>query len=71
MSWVAYEQDRVQQSAQDGNREFITLIICILALGIVLLLTLLYKGQSRDLRDTWVEELEEQDNTFFGITKNR
>jgi len=70
MSREAYEQGRVRQSAQDGNREFITLIACVSALGIAIPATLLYKGKSRDLQDTWVEELEEQDDLFFGSTPN-
>ena len=70
MSYEAYNQGRYQQSTQDRNHEFITLIICVSVLGIMILLTLLYKGQSRDLQDTWVEDLEEQDNVFFGVTQN-
>jgi hypothetical protein len=32
--------------------------------------TLLYKRKSRDLQDTWVDELENVDGIFFGATKN-
>jgi hypothetical protein len=49
MSREAYEAGRCRQSTQDRNREFITLIICVLALGKRLPATLLYKGKSRDL----------------------
>ena len=40
----AYEQGRCRQSAQDGNREFITLLACVSALGKTIPPTLLYKG---------------------------
>ena len=49
MSRKAYEEGRCRQSTQDGNREFITLIACVLALGKALPPTLLYKGKSKDL----------------------
>ena len=43
MSREAYEQGRCRQSAQDGNREFITLLACVSALGKTIPPTLLYK----------------------------
>jgi hypothetical protein len=49
MSRKAYEQGRCLQATHDGNREFITLVACILALGIAILPLLLYKGTSRDM----------------------
>ena len=45
MTREAYEQGICQQSSQDGNREFITLIAYVSALGIAIPPTLLYKGQ--------------------------
>jgi hypothetical protein len=70
MSRAAYEQGRVRQSVQDGNREFITLIACCSAIGNALLPTLLYKGESGDLQNTWVEDLQPEDDVFFGSSKN-
>ena len=70
MTRKAYEEGRCRQSTQDGNREFITLIACVSALGKVIPPTLLYKGQSRDLQDTWVDDLEDADDMFFGVTEN-
>jgi hypothetical protein len=52
MSREAYEKGRCRQAIHDGNREFITLIACISALGIAIPPVLLYKGASRDLQDT-------------------
>ena len=65
MTRKAYEEGRCRQLTQDGNREFITLIACVSALGKVIPPTLLYKGQSRDLQDTWVDDLEDADDMFF------
>ena len=70
MSRAAYEQGRCRQSVQDGNREFITLIACVSAVGKTIPPTLLYKGKSGDLQDTWVDNLKEQDDLFFGATEN-
>ena len=70
MSREAYKAGRCRQSTQDRNREFITLIACVSAIGKRIPATLLYKGMSRDLQNTWVEELEEQDDLFFGATPN-
>ena len=70
MSRKAYESGRVRQAVQDGNREFITLIGYVNALGKVGILTLLYAGESGDLQDSWVEDLEDGDEAFFGSSKN-
>ena len=65
-----YKNTKYRAAAQDGNREFITLIIYIQALGITLPPTLLYKGRSRQLQDTWVNDLGLNKNPVFSITKN-
>jgi len=52
MSRKAYDRGRCRQSTQDGNREFITLIACVSALGIAIPPVLLYKGVSGDLQDS-------------------
>jgi hypothetical protein len=70
MSREAYEKGRCTQATHDGNREFITLIACISALGIAIPPVLLYKGTSRDLMDTWVDNLGEKDPFHFGSTEN-
>jgi hypothetical protein len=70
MSREAYEKGRCRQFAHNKSREFITLIACISALGIAIPPVLLYKGVSRDLQDTWVEDLEEKDPFYFAFTKN-
>jgi hypothetical protein len=70
MSQEAYKAGRCRQTRQDGSREFITLIACVSALGNRIPATLLYKRKSGDLQNTWVEELKEQDDVFFGATPN-
>jgi hypothetical protein len=70
MSREAYEKGRCRQATYDRSREFITLIACISALGIAIPLVLLYKGISRDLQDTWVEDLREKDLFYFAATEN-
>ena len=70
MNRKAYETGRCCHSAQDGSREFITLIACMSALGIALSPTLLYKGQSKDLQNTWVTKVTNEDDVFFGATEN-
>jgi Skp family chaperone for outer membrane proteins len=70
MSREAYEKGRCRQATHDGNREFLTLIACISALGIAIPPVLLYKGSSRDLQDTWVEDLREKDLFHFASTEN-
>jgi DDE superfamily endonuclease len=70
MTWEAYQKGRTTQATQDGNREFITLIGSVSALGYKIPPTLLYKGASKDLQDSWVNDLKEEDDVFFGSTPN-
>ena len=70
MSREAYKSGRVTKAGHDGNREFITLMACISAIGKKIPATLLYTGESYDLRSTWVKDLEDQDDFFFGTSSN-
>ena len=54
----------------NGNREFITLIACICANGTSILVSLIYKGESHDLQDSWVDQIEEIDEVFFAASTN-
>jgi hypothetical protein len=49
MNKKAYESGQIKQAAQDGNREFVTLIDCVSATGEAIPPTLLYKSASGDL----------------------
>jgi hypothetical protein len=70
MSLDAYKSGRVTQAAHDGNREFITLMAYVSAIGKRGSPTLLYKGASRDLQDTWLDDFTDSDQAFFGVSKN-
>jgi DDE superfamily endonuclease len=71
MSLQAWKSGRVRQAAYDGSREFITLNACISAIGTRVPAALLYTGENYDLRHTWVEDLQDDDDFFFGASSNR
>lgn len=70
MSREALERERTVQASQDGSREFISLLACISAVGGALRPTLIYKGGSYDLQDTWLEEYTDTNEAFFGASDN-
>jgi DDE superfamily endonuclease len=70
LSRQAYKRGCVRQCIQDGSREFITLIACVLALGRAILPVLLYKGISKDLQDLWCSDIKESDDFFIGTSEN-
>ena len=47
---------RIAGSAQDGSREFISLLACICADGTALPPALIYQGASGDLQDSWLQD---------------
>jgi hypothetical protein len=52
MTLSAYKFDRVTKRKHNGNREFISFLACISALGKSIPPILVYKRLSNDLRDT-------------------
>ena len=66
----ALESGRIIGASQDGNREFISLLACISADESFLPLTLIYKGESYDLRDSWIEDLDKGEEAYFAASKN-
>jgi hypothetical protein len=54
----------------DGNREFVTLLACICADGTSTPVSLIYKGESHDLQDSWVDQIEETDEVYFAASAN-
>jgi len=57
--------------AQDGSREFITLIAAICADGTFLPPGLIYQEESSDLRDTWLKDFDPaKDCAWFSISQN-
>ena len=65
-----WESGRVRQAYQDGSREFITCNACISAASTRVPTALLYKGENYDLRHTWVEDLQDDNDFFFGASSN-
>lgn len=63
MSLEAFRSGRITHANQDGSREFISLLACILAKGDVLPPALIYKG--KHLQDSWLEDLNEGEKGFF------
>ena len=68
MSLEALESGRITHASQDGNREFISLLACIGADGTALPPALIYKGDSSILQDTWVEDVNPNDEAFFAVS---
>ena len=69
MSREAFEQGRIIRASQDRNREFITLLACINAIGAVLPLALIYKGES-SLQSLWLEDWIPENIAYFAISPN-
>jgi hypothetical protein len=65
-----YDSGRVTANAQDGSREFISLLASICADGTALLPALIYKGASGDLQDTWLEDLNKKQHAYFASSIN-
>ena len=55
MSLDTLKSGRIQYASKDGSREFISLLACISADGTALPPSLIYKGDSGSLQDTWLE----------------
>jgi hypothetical protein len=68
MSLEALESGRITHVSQDGNREFISLLVCIAADGTALPPALIYKSDSGVLQDTWVEDVNPDDEAFFAVS---
>lgn len=69
MTRDALNAGRCSKNRQDGNREFVSCLACISAKGKKIPATLLYQGASGDLQDSWVEEVKDTDEVFFGSTE--
>ena len=70
MSQEAHESGRIEFVMIDGNREFVTLIACICADGTYTPVALIYKGESYDLQDSWVDQIEDSDEAYFAASAN-
>ncbi|KAM4055601.1 DDE superfamily endonuclease [Hirsutella rhossiliensis] len=67
----ALRRGKLVGASQDGNREFITLIAAICADYSYLPPALIYKGESKDFQDTWLEDFDHSSEVaFFASTEN-
>jgi hypothetical protein len=66
----ALEKGKTSAARQDGLREFISLLACISAAGKALPPTLIYRGASTELQDTWVDDVGVEDEAYFTTTQN-
>ena len=69
MSIEALKSGRITNAKTDGNREFLNLLACICADGTKLSVGLIYKGESHDLQESWVDDLGE-DIAYFAASAN-
>jgi hypothetical protein len=70
MTKKMYDDGKIKGAAQDGSREFISLLASICADGTKLPPALIYKGKSKDLQDTWLKDLNERQEAFFTSSAN-
>ena len=70
------KQEKLQGACQDGNRTWITLLACICADGTSLPPALIYPAVSGDIQDSWLDDFNPADGTYFassptGWTNNK
>jgi len=70
MTRIALESGRVQKNRQDGNREFISCLACIDALGEKIPPVLVYPGTSGDFWSSWAQDVTPEDDAFFTTSTN-
>ena len=70
MSLKALKSGQIKYACEDGNREFISLLACISADGTTLPPSLVYKGDSSSLQDTWLEDWTPEHTVHFAATPN-
>ena len=71
MTLEALESGRITHASQDRSREFISLLACICANGTALPPALIYRGDSKTLQDTWLEDWSVDQQAFFAVSSNR
>jgi len=70
MTKKMYDSGKIKGAAQDGSREFISLLASICADGTKIPPALIYKGKSGDLQSTWLDDLQEKEHAFFASSAN-
>ena len=71
MARDALESGRITKNKQDGNREFISCLACISAIGKWIPPLLVYKGESNDLMSTWTNDIMTDSKAHFTTSANR
>ena len=66
----AYARGQLIGAQHDGNREWVTLLAAIVAIGQKLSPALIYKGESYDLQSTWIEDVKPRDQVYFASSCN-
>jgi hypothetical protein len=70
VSREALKSGRVLGASQDGNREFISLVAAICADGSHIPPALIYKGESHDMQDSWLDDFDHsKDSAFFASSE--
>ena len=59
---------RITHASQDRSREFISLLACISATGVVLPPALIYQGDSGTLQDSWIEDWTAKKEAYFAVS---
>ncbi|PVH81736.1 DDE-domain-containing protein, partial [Cadophora sp. DSE1049] len=70
MTLEAYKSGRVTKAKQDGSREFVSCLACVSALGKWIPPLLIYRGDSKELQNTWVQDVKPGDKCYFSISEN-
>jgi len=70
MTLEVYKSGRITKNKQDGSREFISLLVCISAIGRAIPSLLIYRGANGELQDTWVKDVGLEDGVFFASSEN-
>ena len=70
MTLDALKSGRIMGASQDGSREFLSLLACICADGTKLPPALIYKGESHDMLDSWIQDFKEGQQAYFASTAN-
>jgi hypothetical protein len=65
------EQRKLQSTAQDGNRTWITLLTCICVDNTLLLPALIYPITSGNIQDSWLDDYDPADDNYFTSSLTR
>src|ERR1700716_687982 len=70
VSQDALKKGKLLGAQQDGSKEFISFLACISTAGKCLPPLLIYKGESHNIMNTWLEDFGEEDKAWFAFTSN-